>query len=157
MSVQQLSEVKTSHSVTVIGIDPDLVKSGVAITQSGRLLELHAMEFFDLIKLIDERADDAVFVLEDVEASKTVYERPGVKQKGMKRIAQNVGQVKAIARLLRQYMEGCGANFKMVRPLRGNAKKAKNDAKYFKKITGWTGRSNEDKRDAAMLALFGLK
>lgn len=137
----------------VIGIDPDLVKSGVAEVKKGQIIDLQALAFFDLINLIDDRADDAVFVLEDVEHSKSVYIRPGTSPAQMRKIAQNVGQVKAIGRLLKQYLEGSGARFVMVKPLRGTAKKAKKDASYFNKITGWTGISNEDKRDAGMLAL----
>jgi hypothetical protein len=34
------------------------------------------------------------------------------------------------------------------------AKDAKKDAKLFNRLTGWTGRSSADKRDAAMLALY---
>jgi len=40
-----------------------------------------------------------------------------------------------------------------MKPLRGSVKKAKNDAKLFNKITGWEGKSNQDKRDAALLAM----
>jgi hypothetical protein len=29
------------------------------------------------------------------------------------------------------------------------------DAKFFNQLTGWTGSSNEDKRDAGLLALYG--
>lgn len=146
----------------IIGIDPDLDKSGVAVVVNGQLQQLHGMCFFDLIKYIDEHADDAFFVLEDVEASKPTYgralnERNRSKREAiMKKIAQDVGKVKATGRFIRQYLEGCGARFVAIPPLRGNAKKAKKDAEFFNKITGWTGKSNEDKRDAAMLALYGI-
>ena len=38
----------------VIGIDPDLVKSGVATVVNGKLITLDAMPFFELIQFIDE-------------------------------------------------------------------------------------------------------
>lgn len=138
----------------IIGIDPDLVKSGVAVTAGGRILTLDAMSFFDLIGFIDEHKHQAVFHVENVEYCKAVYQR-NVNQAGMRKIAQNVGQVKAIGRLLAQYLEDAGADYKMIRPLVGPIKKAKKDAEFFNRQTGWVGKSNEDKRDAALLALYG--
>lgn len=138
-----------------IGIDPDLVKSGVAIAIDGKLVTLDAMPFFELIRFIDEHKDQARFVLEDVEADKSVYDRPRTTRKQMLKIAQNVGQVKAIGRQLSNYLEGANADFVKVRPLQGFVKKAKKDSKFFNELTEWSGPSNEDKRDAALLALFG--
>ncbi|WP_432474795.1 hypothetical protein [Amphritea sp. HPY] len=141
----------------IIGIDPDLVKSGVAVTAGGRILTLDAMSFFDLIGFIDEHKHQAVFHVENVEYCKAVYPRKGADSPGAKaKIAQNVGQVKAIGRLLEEYLKGSGANYKLIRPLVGTVKKkAKKDAEFFNRQTGWQGKSNEDKRDAALLALYG--
>ena len=51
-----------------------------------------------------------------------------------------------------------GADVQLVKPLQGPAKRqAKADAEYFNRITGWAGRSNSDTRDAALLALYGVK
>ncbi|MCV6612427.1 MAG: hypothetical protein OIF55_16825 [Amphritea sp.] len=138
----------------IIGIDPDLVKSGVAVTEGGEILTLDALRFFDLCQFIDEHKHQAVFHLEDVECNKSVYQR-NTSQAGMRKIAQNVGQVKAIGRLLVEYLKGAGAEYKLVRPLVGPIKKAKKDAEFFNRQTGWAGKSNEDKRDAALLALYG--
>ncbi len=137
----------------VIGIDPDLEKSGVATVINGKLTTLDAMPFFELTEFILEHKHSAHFIVEDVECDKATYHRPGTSQAGMRKIAQNVGQVKAIGRLLGVYLNGCGAQFTLVRPLKGSIKKAKKDAKLFNRITGWKGTSNEDKRDAALLAL----
>lgn len=138
----------------IIGIDPDLVKSGVAVTVDGQIITLDAMRFFDLCRFIDEHKHQCVFHLENVESSRAVYQR-NVNQSGMRKIAQNVGQVKAVCRLLVEYLDGAGANYKLIKPLVGHVKKAKNDAEFFNRLTGWEGRSNEDKRDAALLALYG--
>ena len=139
----------------VIGIDPDLVKSGVAVTNCKQIMSLDSLLFFDLIRFIDRHIDDAFFVLEDVEHDKTVYHRRGTSQAGMRRISQNVGQVKAIGRLIGDYLQGAGADFSRVKPLQGGIKRAKKDADYFNQLTGWVGRSNQDVRDAALLALYG--
>ena len=139
----------------VVGIDPDLDKSGVATVAAGSLSTLDSLSFFELIAFIQEHRLVARFVLEDVEHDKATYYRPGTTQAGMRKIAQNVGQVKAIGRLLAKYLQECGADFILVKPLQGYLKKAKNDAEYFNRLTGWVGRSNQDKRDAALLALYG--
>lgn len=138
----------------IIGIDPDLVKSGVAVTESQKILTLDAMRFFELCRFIDEHKHQAVFHLENVEHNRTVYQR-NTNQAGMRKIAQNVGQVKAIGRLLVEYLDGAGAEYKLIKPLVGHVKRAKKDAEFFNRLTGWTGKSNEDKRDAALLALYG--
>lgn len=141
----------------IIGIDPDLVKSGVAVTDQGRIVTLDAMRFFSLIKFIDEHKHQACFHLEHVEHDKAVYYRKGVDKIGARlKVAQNVGQVKAVGRLIKEYLADSGADFKLIPPLRGAEKKrAKECGKYFNRLTGWGGVSNEDKRDAALLALFG--
>lgn len=136
-----------------IGIDPDLVKSGVALVDGQKILELHALSFYDLTKLI-EQYPDAHYVVENVEYDETTYTRPGTSVPAMKKIAQNVGMVKGAHRIILQWLYGKGCNVTSVRPLQGIVKKkAKGSAKYFNQITGWTGSSNEDKRDAALLAL----
>ena len=140
-------------SSLVIGIDPDLDKSGVAVVIDGKLVTLDAMGLFPLTEFILEHLHTAHFVVEDVEWDKTVYTRPGTNVPMMKKIAQDVGKVKAVGRLIGIFLAGCDANFSLMKPLKGPVKLAKKDATRFNRMTGWTGRSNEDKRDAGLLAL----
>jgi hypothetical protein len=138
-----------------IGIDPDLDKSGVALVKGKKIIELHAMSFPHLLEFA-ELYKDATFILEDVEYDKTTYFRPGTNAAMMRKIAQNVGQVKGTGRQLYNCLVHMGCTVKKIKPLTGAVKKkAKKDAKYFNQITGWAGGSNEDKRDAALLALTG--
>ena len=142
----------------VVGIDPDLVKSGVASANAGEINDLQALTFPDLLKYARQRIEEgALFVVEDVEADKTTYHRANTNGRQHARIAQNVGQVKGVARVLVECLEDMGAEVVQVKPLRGPIKKAKTDRMYFNRVTGWTGSSNEDKRDAALLALFGVR
>lgn len=143
-----------------IGIDPDLTASGVAVVVDGKLVELHALPFFDLRLFIDaEHATGSRFVLEDVEHNKPLFDKnvtsSGSVQKKKQRITQNVGQVKGVARVIAEHLARTGTDHIKVKPLAGTAKQAKKDAAFFNRLTGWTGTSNEDKRDAAMLALYG--
>ena len=142
----------------VVGIDPDLVKSGVAIVEQGALTKLYALTFHEIVTSLasELKHEGAIVIIEDVEADSTTYHRAKTNARQHARIAQNVGQVKGVKRVLVECLLAQGINVVQVKPLRGPVKnRAKKDAEYFNKVTGWTGRTNEDKRDAAMLALWG--
>lgn len=62
--------------------------------------------------------------------------------------SQGVGSVKRDAQIWEDWCIEQELNYIMVHP-KANATKTKAD--LFKKITGWTGRTNEHARDAAML------
>lgn len=63
-----------------IGIDPDLVKSGVALVDVQKILELHALSFCQLTQFIEPHPD-AEYVVENVEYDKTTNPRPGQTKK----------------------------------------------------------------------------
>lgn len=147
----------------VIGIDPDAQKSGIAIYKDGVLEKLEMWSFADILTAFRGMSEskpswvDVVIVLEDVEAIRTTFLRKGQNPAAMRKIAQNVGQVKQTARLIKEMAAGYCINIVMVKPLGGLAKSAKKNADLFKRLTGWEGRSNEDTRDAAMLALHYIR
>lgn len=146
------------QKVITVGIDPDLVKSGIAVLENGKLTSLHSLPFAEIPDfLLSLGGQMCVFVkIENPGAIKAMWSNNG---KGNSRIqlsiAQDVGRVMAVAELLRQVLEFAGYQVKMVKPLSGTVKKAKDDADFFNRLTGWTGRSNQDKRDAALIALYG--
>ncbi|EKT4486714.1 hypothetical protein JGK44_001114 [Shewanella algae] len=141
----------------VVGIDPDLEASGLAIVNRNKIAELKKMPFVELIEFITALAahNDVVVKLEDVNLWKSVKKRPGTNDLVMRKISQNVGQVKATATHIKDLLNSKGINVILVKPLRGPVKQAKTNSAYFNKLTGWNGRSNEDTRDAALIALFG--
>jgi len=143
-------------SVLRIGIDPDLQASGIAIMEDGKLTDLTNLSFHQLMTFI-ECHPQAIYSVEDVEALKPTFQRKKVTQAGMLKIAQNVGQVKAVGRLIVLKLEDLGLVHELIKPLRGQVKKAKTDAKFFNQLTGWDSRSNADNRDAALLLLRYLK
>lgn len=63
-------------------------------------------------------------------------------------IREGVGSVKRDAQIWEDWCMEQGLNFKMIHPA-ANATKLK--VEDFKRRTGWTGRTNEHARDAAML------
>lgn len=141
-----------------IGIDPDISKSGVAFVVAGRIERLEALCFVELIETIAEYKKgcvDVVVKLEDVESNKAMFARGPMPQNVKLNIAQKVGMVKAAARLIRESLEAKDIKVIMVKPLKGTIKKAKKNADLFKSMTKWEGRTNEDKRDAALIALYG--
>lgn len=162
-----------------IGIDPDLTKSGVATVVGGQIQLLKSMGFSELIEFVVSSAASSpcVVLLEDVDNKKPVFasklkrtakgqnpllayvghapSQGGSEFKINMSKAEDLGKVKATARLIKEVLEGKGITVTLVKPLRGPVKQAKDSSVYFNKITGWTGRSNADTRDAALIALFG--
>ena len=61
---------------------------------------------------------------------------------------QGAGSVKRDAQIWEDFLKDLGVDFEMVAP-KNNATKL--TAESFRKLTGWTGKTNEHGRDAAML------
>lgn len=148
----------------VFGIDPDLVKSGTAVVIDGVIKDIKSMAFPELVGFAEDLRSSAsmsgdvlTVIMEDPEVNKPIFNRVGVKGRALLKVAQNVGQVKAAARLIAEMLESKGIFVIKVKPVTGHAKRAKKDAKFFNEITGWSGRSNEDCRDAAIIAIFSSK
>lgn len=141
----------------IIGIDPDLDKNGVGIVVDGKLSDLQALNFFKLQAFIQEQHDQGAHcAVENVSVNKPRFTRAlktGSYNAQNDKISQNVGMVKAVQVLIVQFLDLIGASYTLVKPLGGTAKAAKKNADLFNRMTGWTGRSSADKRDAAMLAL----
>jgi hypothetical protein len=164
-----------------IGIDPDLTKSGVALVVNGKIVFLKSMGFSELISyvvgLVAAEQEVVTVLLEDVDNKKPVFPKrlkkahkgqnpllqfvghapsqSGSEAKVNMSIAEDLGKVKAAARLIKEVLEENEVTVRLVKPLREPIKTAKKNRDYFNKITGWDGRSNEDTRDAALIALFG--
>ncbi|MGL5027195.1 MAG: hypothetical protein ACRC6P_14635 [Shewanella oncorhynchi] len=161
-----------------IGIDPDLTKSGVATVVNGEIVTLKSMGFSELIEFVISKSHlPYAVLLEDVDNKKPVFasklkrtakgqnpllayvghapSQGGSEFKINMSKAEDLGKVKATARLIKEVLEGKGITVTLVKPLRGPVKQAKDSSVYFNKITGWTGRSNADTRDAALIAMFG--
>lgn len=143
----------------VIAIDPDMIAPGYAEAVDGKLVQIRSIDFVELVKM--DHSKDAIFIVEDIEASKPVFQRAGATGAVMRKIGQNVGQAKAAANLIVRFLEDAGVCVMLVKPLRGELKlgkkklPAEKQRALFKKFTGWAGKSNEDSRDAGMLALYG--
>ena len=136
----------------IIGIDPDLEKSGVAIL--GDELQLKKLTFPETIELFRNEQDCIKKVV--IEAGwqnkkSNFHGRYGQSKAEGERIAKNVGENHATGKLIAEMAEALGLAVVLVRPTKN---KLKSDE--FNKLTGWNGRTNQEQRDAAML-IFGMK
>lgn len=150
----------------VIGIDPDMISSGVAVVygqdKRKKIYSLNSVKLPALVDFVKAVGipEQVIVKLENPAANRAVFTRDiaGAKnQRAVKdAIAVKVGKVMATTHHIKELLEHAGYTVKMVKPLTGPVKKqAKQSAEYFNKLTGWEGASNQDKRDAALIALYG--
>lgn len=139
--------------IKVIGIDPDMRKCGVC-ERVGNEFTLESLPACNLISEIPMMVvQKYIFAVEDVNAINTIYARNRKgNQSVQSRIAQNVGMVKAAGTILVDYIEHHGGKVILVPP--GIGKHTKKNAKLFAQLTGYTGRTNEDTRDAYWIAHY---
>lgn len=130
----------------IVGIDPDIDKSGVAVLHDTKRIEYSVLSFVDL----------AGFVKMNAKIIKCVYLEAGWLNKSIHhfaknksiagRIGKNVGQNHAAGQLLKQVIEAEGVKVILVKPT-----KSKLDAEQFKRLTKIETRTNQEQRDAVML------
>lgn len=132
----------------IVGIDPDLEKSGVAVKWVDAL-SLNNLTFVELKDLIER--DKPIIKKVVVEAGwlnekANFHNRPNQSKAAGERIAKNVGENHAVGKLIVQLVESMGIPVQQLKPTR-----SKLSSKDFNRITGWSKPSNQEQRDAAML------
>jgi len=142
--------------IKVIGIDPDMRAPGVCFMNADgfHISKYTLAALVEDVKLLSKQG--FIFAVEDVNKIKAMY--PRIRKGGAAvhgRIAQNVGMVKASGTIIIDYIEHMGGTVVLV-PV-GVGKATKKDGKLFNKITGYTGRTNEDARDAYWIADYAYK
>lgn len=154
---------RSIHPDTVIGIDPDVDKNGVALLECDtKTLTVATLTFPDLLDylLYQKRAAETMgkTVVVAVEAgwmnqgnwhlrrydSKAVAVAKGVHQGRNEQVSRTIGQM----------CERYGLQYEFIKPLRKcwrgeNGKITHNELSYF---TGLKGRTNQEGRDAALIA-----
>ena len=119
--------------------------------------EFEIVKKYSLSKLIEDIPNYVsqgwLFAVENCSQVGAIYSR---NRKGsttvQTKIAQDVGQVKGVQIALCDYIEHCGGELMLI-PV-GVGKSVKNNAKLFKSHTGYTGKTNEDDRDAWAIANY---
>ena len=147
-------------SKIIIGIDPDSKAHGVAVYVDGKLLILRCCTLEEILCLINMNPNpmteqDIEFHIEDVNGVSAAF---GARDRKANihvklKIAQHIGMCKQsqieLERFLAHY------NIKVVK--HKISKMWKKDKAQFEKVTGWTGKSNEDTRSAAYFGWLGCK
>lgn len=146
---------KQSEALKIkIGIDPDIEKSGfAAYDPKTKKLDLKTMPFFDLLATISNfhvRCDLKVYIESGWLIKKTNWNRKtGVSIGVNEKIAESIGKNHQVGKLITEFCEKNGITHFNVPP------RGKIDSATFKRITGYSGRTNQEERDAAML-VYGL-
>lgn len=132
----------------IIGIDPDLIKSGVAIWHKDtKQLEMTTLSFVDTLKFIRLNAQviKKVFVEAGWLNEKSSWHAAD-NMKVAASIGKKVGENHATGKLLIECIKAEGVEVVAVRPTT-----TKLNAVQFEKLTKYKGRTNQEVRDAAML------
>jgi hypothetical protein len=135
-----------TDSRTLIGIDPGK-NTGIAIYRDGELRQLHTLSP-DMIESLLVRVHPDLVVFEDSRKQSAVFSR-GTNARATLKIARNVGEIDQLCRQIEEMCRRNGLESVGVSPLR---KGAKVDSEQFAVVAGWTQRSNQHERDAAMVA-----
>lgn len=141
----------------IIGIDPDSKAHGVAVYEGGKLIALECISLMGVMGLVknfrelNPGVDDIEIHIEDVCANNAVF-RAGGNAKVNMSIARRLGMVQQSQAELERML----IRFHIVPAKHKISKMWKKDKAQFEKVTGWTGRSNEDTRSAAYFGFLGL-
>jgi len=140
-----------------IGIDPDVDKSGFAVwnkpAQKFESIEAlglaEIMSFFQVMKISIE-----IVVIEAGYMNKgNRHTFKGQTVSAAAKTGENVGRNHQRGMDIVEILEWMKIPYRLQKPITPN--KWKDDAAYFKTITGWHGKTNPEKRDAAML-VYGI-
>jgi hypothetical protein len=148
-----------------IGIDPDVTASGVCEWNAGRkhIVSLECLPFFgerdeqrgvfDLLKswASSPMIADVHIIIDAGWLNKTnFHSRANESHKANAIIGERTGANHETGKKIAEMCEYLGLSYELHRPTTSKIR-----ADYFKRLTGVTGRTNQEMRDAAML-VFGL-
>lgn len=133
-----------------VGIDCG-VKTGFAIAINGVLTRVETLTItkaMDAIKELHSQYPEMIVRIEDARKRTWFGSADARQARSGAGVREGVGSVKRDCSIWEQFCIEQDIKFDLVHPA-ANVTKTK-DA-YFKKMTGWTGRTSEHSRDAAML------
>lgn len=143
----------------IIGIDPDVNKSGVAtLSSQGRKLDLSALDFPHLCEYLSQYRDaDAVVLIEAGWLNRSnwhLMSRMSVQKAAQ--IGNATGRNHEVGRKIAEMCAYYGVAYKLIKPLKKVWRGAdgKITAKEFEQITSTKIRTNQEMRDAGLIAWF---
>lgn len=134
-----------------VGIDPDTVKSGVAIWDNKkRELSLCSLSFFEIYDFLSDLCPDKVIIDAGWLNKSNWHTNSKLSVAVNSAIAERTGANHETGKKLAEMCEHLDIPYVLHKP-----EKSKIKASEFKRITKYPGRTNQDVRDAAML-VYGL-
>lgn len=136
----------------LIGIDPDVDKNGVAFKNGNEytLENLTFFELFDFLKFYKEREEKPIVYVEKGSLNKSNWHSKNDKShKWNSSIGAALGRNFEAANKIIEMCQYLNLPYVEVKPTR-----KKIDSETFKKLTGFTKRTNQEQRDSFML-IFG--
>jgi site-specific recombinase XerC len=146
---------------TIIAIDPDVDKSGVAeLSPLHRLLEVTSLSFPQLIdylqarKKMSDNAKTSLVVVVEAGWMNTISNYHTAAGRRGQRIAKNVGANHQTGKMIVKMCEYFAIPVETVKPLKKmwKGKDGKITQEEIAAFTGITGRTNQEERDAALIA-----
>ena len=138
----------------IIGIDPDLNKSGVAVAVGGVISKLWCLDIVELFKYLDENKGEIKRVyLEAGWLNKKSSWHAAPNAASREKTAYKVGQNHAVGLKIEDMLKHTEIDYELIRPT-----EAKRNHDEFCILTKWDKRilTNPEKRDAGML-IVGIK
>lgn len=135
----------------IIGIDPDLLQSGVAVSSGGQIIKLWCLSFPELTEYFKDNLSEIKKVyLEAGWLNKKASWHESANKRTAEKTAYNVGLNHATGRLIEDILKHLKINYVLVRPT-----ESKKDHDTFCILTRWDKSiaTNQEKRDAGMLIL----
>lgn len=142
---------KAPHFHRVIGIDPDLKKSGFAFIED----QTRAIAVLDFWQVYDELRSYKKSQLVYLEAgwlNKSIWQdNPKQSISVRKRIAKNVGENHAVGKIIEEMLIYLKIPYVLIQP-----KRSKVDPKMFKKMTGFEVLKKDQEKIDAFMLIHGL-
>lgn len=134
-----------------IGIDPGHA-TGFAVSEGGKLLVVTSYLIHNAIAEVEMLKDEGPITVhyEDARLRKWFGKMDREQAKYGAAVREGAGAAKRDATIWAEFLADLGCPYRNVKPSAGNTKLS---AEAFRRLTGWTQRTNEHSRDAAMLVL----
>lgn len=142
-----------SERKIIAGIDPG-VKTGLATwkPEVKRFIEVRTCSLLEAFEVLHQYRSDLSEIWFEDARQRTWFEYPKDSPETIARL-QGVGSIKRDSAIWQEFCEFHKIPFKAIKPAKGQTKWS---SEYFKRLTGWTGRTSQHARDAAIL-VFGAK
>lgn len=133
----------------LIGIDPDVFKSGIAFINGDSLTldNLTFFELFEMLRFYKEKEEKPIVYVECGFLNKSNWHKKTGYSSGFNaKIGERTGANFETAKKICEMCEYLNLPYYKIKPT-----KSKISSEYFKKITGAKFRTNQEQRDAYML------